>query len=445
MKFFRLSAKSPAENFHNMISKFFRFGKSPIAFLLAGFCGLSIYFASGQTSGNGGAIKPGDYEPNLPIVFLEAKNRIVSEQKVPCTVKISYPKGGESRLTNTLPGVVRIHGASSQMYPKKSFGVTLAAPAPLLGMRESVHWVLNAAFIDRSLMRHKLAYDLFRLLSTPQAKRFASGSRFIEVYLNDRYLGVYLLMERVDRQLLELRTYNSNDVSHACIYKAIDHAANFGHAGNAGYEQREPDPLVKAYWQPLNDFNRFISSAPDAEFFNPKTGIVSRLDLDNAIDFHLLVLVTSNKDGITKNFNLARNAPSAGSLAPRFFFSPWDYDATFGQDWNAHPLHPHLWLSNHLFDRLLSDKSYREKFVARWDQLRGKEFSAKSVQNLIETNARTVGAAARRNAMRWSVGDRYFPIRLSFAEDVAQMKSWMELRVKWLDQEIHRRYGTTTN
>ena len=47
--------------------------------------------------------------------------------------------------------MVRIHGASSQGYPKKSFGVTLDTPARWPGLRESGHWVLNAAFIDRSL------------------------------------------------------------------------------------------------------------------------------------------------------------------------------------------------------------------------------------------------------------------------------------------------------
>ena len=37
-------------------------------------------------------------------------------------------------------------------------------------------------------------------------------------------------------------------------------------------------------------------------------GIAARLDLANAIDFQLLVLLTSNTDGITKNFILARSA-----------------------------------------------------------------------------------------------------------------------------------------
>src|SRR4029079_14450040 len=81
----------------------------------------------------------------LPLVILEAKGRIASEPKIPCTLKVLAPKGSEAREIGPLPATVRFHGASSQMYPKKSFGLTLDAPARLLDLRESPHWVLNAA------------------------------------------------------------------------------------------------------------------------------------------------------------------------------------------------------------------------------------------------------------------------------------------------------------
>jgi hypothetical protein len=380
-----------------------------------------------------------NFEPNLAIVFLEAKEPIVSERKVPCTVKMILPKGAGSENTEALTGVVRFHGASSQMYPKKSFGITLDAPVRWLGMRESAHWVLNAAFVDRSLMRHKLSYDLFRSLSASNAPRFAAASRFIELNLNGKYHGAYLLMERVDRAMFELRRYDSNAPHHACIYKAVDHAANFDRLGHAGYEQREPDPLTGEYWGPLDRFNRFVSSAKEAEFFDPDKGIPARLDLENTIDFHLLVLLTSNIDGIDKNLILARDAPVTNAPLPRFFFAPWDYDATFGRNWNATRVEPTAWLSNHLFDRLLSDAAYRKKFATRWKQLREKEFSVQNIQRIIDENVRALGDAAKRNTIRWRTLNGPYPDRLAFEEDVAQMKEWMAARLQWLDEEIERR------
>ena len=375
---------------------------------------------------------------NLPIVFLEAKETIVSDRKVPCTVRMTLPPGTPDEPV-AVSGVVRIHGATSQGYPKKSYALTLETPVPWLGMRASTHWVLNAAFVDRSLMRHKLSYDLFRSLSAGEAKRYAVESRFVEVHLNDEYNGAYLLMERVDRALLELRSYDSNAPSPACIYKAEDHNANFSQPGHAGYEQRQPDPMVKQFWQPLDDFNQFVSRASDAEFHDPQKGIATQVDLDNAIDFHLLVLVTSNLDGITKNFILARDAVMPNAPAPLLFFAPWDYDATFGRNWDATRVDATAWLSNRLFDRLHGETAFQKKFAARWKQLREREFAVATIHRLIEDNARTLGDAAQRNATRWRTLEGPYPDRLTFEQDLAQMKEWIVARVKWLDAEIERR------
>ena len=377
-------------------------------------------------------------ETNLPLVLLEAKQPIVRDPRVPCRARMVLPAGIPG-ATGSISGVVRIHGGVSQSYPKKSYALTLETPVPWLEMRKSAHWVLNAAFVDRSLMRHKLSYDLFRSLSAAGGKHYSAESRFVEVFLNGKYNGAYLLMERVDRALLELSRYDSNAPSHACIYKAVDHAANFSQPGHAGYEQREPDADVKAYWGPLDEFNQFVSRAPDAEFHAPEQGIATRLDIDNAIDFHLLVLLTSNGDGITKNFIFARDAVVTNAPAPRFFFAPWDYDATFGRDWDATRVDLTAWLSNHLFDRLHGEAAFRKKFAARWQQLRAREFSVATIHRLIDENARTLGDAARRNAVRWRTLDGPYPDRLTFEEDLAQMKQWVVSRVKWLDAEIERR------
>jgi spore coat protein H len=260
----------------------------------------------------------------------------------------------------------------------------------------------------------------------------------VELFLDGHYHGVHLLMERVDGKLLELRSYSSNDVTHACLHKAIDHAANFAQAGHAGYDQREPDPIAQPYWQPLDDLTTFVSSAPDTEFFRSEGGIGARLDLDNAIDFHLLVLVTGNGDGITKNYFLARNGQASGPVRQRFFFVPWDYDGTFGRNWDGNPFPHTAWLSNHLFDRLLGHAPYRARFAARWKRLRAREFSAQAIQRMIDDNVRTLGEAARRNVVRWPTTGEGYPDELSFEEDIAQMKSWIGARIQWLDAELSK-------
>lgn len=375
---------------------------------------------------------------NLPVLDIRSTEPIRSGETVPCVVLLAEP---EPNAVTDLKGKVRFHGASSQMYPKKSFALTLDSPASWLGLREGRGWVINAAFVDRSLMRHKLSYDLFRALSTPDAKRFSSASRFVEVALKGRYHGVYLLMERVDAGLLQLQRFDGDAKSHACIYKAEDHAANFTTPGHWGYEQREPSPEVMEYWKPLDSLNAFVSRAPDDEFFDPEKGIAARMDMDNAIDFHLLVLMTCNKDGIDKNFIIARDASRADKPRPRFFFVPWDYDATFGRSWDASRLSPERWLSNHLFDRLLGNDTYRRKYMARWRELRQGTFAVTNIARMMDENVAALGVAAKRNEQRWDTYNGPYPDQLTFEEDVKEMKAWLVVRHRWMDRQLARLTG----
>lgn len=375
---------------------------------------------------------------NLPVIRLEAKEAIKSDVRVACSALLSLPNGQTVSDATARPAQIKFRGASSQGYEKKSFALKLDKETSWLGMGKNREWVLNAAFVDASMMRHKLSYDLFRAMGTTTAPRFAAASRFVEVELNGRYHGVYLLMQPVDDLLAGLPTAAKSDVIPAGIYKAVDHSANFAQPGHDGFEQRQPDPAVQESWGPLDDLYRFVSQAPDKDFFDPTKGISSRMDMDNAIDFHQLVLVTSNLDGITKNYNLVRHAVTATNPNPKFFFVPWDYDATFGRNWDGSRVDAKAWLSNRLFDRLLGNVEYKAKYAQRWKALRSSLFTAENLCRMMDENVATLGPAALRNEKRWKNLNYANPRELTSTYDVVEMKRWVPLRLEWLDAELTR-------
>lgn len=375
---------------------------------------------------------------NLPLIRLDTKEAIKSDVRVGCQATLSMPAGQGGGDASARQAQIKFRGASSQGYEKKSLALKLDQAANWLGLGTNREWVLNAAFIDASMMRHKLSYDLFRSMGTPSAPRFAAASRFVEVELNGRYHGAYLLMQPVDDLLVGLPPADKSDATPAGIYKAVDHAANFGQPGHEGFEQRHPDPAIKESWGPLDKLNRFVSQAPDKDFFDPTQGITSLLDMDNAIDFHLLVLLTSNLDGITKNYNLVRPAATATSPRPKFFFVPWDYDATFGRNWDGSRVDAKAWLSNRLFDRLLAHPDYKAKYAARWKELRSKVFTTENLTHMMDENLADLGEAALRNEKRWKKLDYANPRELTCAYDVGQMKRWVPRRLEWLDAELAR-------
>jgi spore coat protein H len=378
---------------------------------------------------------PIDFEPNIPVLLIETKSSLQLGETAPAKISIKYPKASGWHDASALKAQLKYHGAVSLGFDKKSMGFKLDDPLSIAGMAERSHWVLNAAFIDRSMMRHKLSYDLFASMSSPGKKRHAAPSRFVEVYFNGKYRGAYLLMERIDRQLLGLRKFRADDAEHACIYKSVDHSAVFNQEGHWGYEQHEPDPKQKPYWEPLDKMNGFANRSDDAAFFDPKTGMVSRLDLSDAMDFHLHLLMVCNQDSPTKNFVIARDGAKTAP-APPFFFVPWDNDATFGRNWDGGRVSPQGWLSNYLYDRLLKNPDYRKRFVERWAELRKKQFSVDALDKTIDGNVHILGPAAQRNEARWREQSRWIPDNLTFEQDIAQMHAWVRARLDYLDHTI---------
>lgn len=371
-------------------------------------------------------------DPEPPVWRITAAGPIAADPKVACTVRLAAD-------APALAAQIKVRGSTSQIYDKKSFALKferLLAPFDLPAADE---WILNAAFVDCSLMRHKLSYDLFRAMGGPGRPRIAAQSRFVEVELNGRYHGAYLLMQPVSGRMLDFPPAGPTDRTPGVLYKAVDHAANFGAPGHAGFDAREPDPAKGQVWAPLDELNRFVSQSSDRDFLDPTEGIGRRLDLGNALDFHLLVLLTSNVDGITKNYYLARPAATADEPRPRFRFVPWDYDATFGQSWDGSRLGAKEWLSNRLFDRLWADPATRAALHRRWRELRAGPFQTEAIAALIDENTRALGPASRRNEQRWKKIDYAAPRELTFEEDVRRMKAWVAERLAWLDAEIARR------
>ena len=104
------------------------------------------------------------------------------------------------------PVNLKPRGYTSRRYPKRSLTVeTMDAEGdevdvPLLGMPAERDWVLYAPYIDKTMLRDVLAYEL-----SNKTGHYASRTRFVEVFINEstnqlaraHYAGVYVLEEKV--------------------------------------------------------------------------------------------------------------------------------------------------------------------------------------------------------------------------------------------------------
>ena len=89
---------------------------------------------------------------------------------------------------------VKLHGFTSLSVPKKTYQVDFSKEQDLLGMGSALHWIFQANAYDKSYMRNKLAYEMFRGMTSG----YAVESVFADVYFNGEYAGNYLICEKVE-------------------------------------------------------------------------------------------------------------------------------------------------------------------------------------------------------------------------------------------------------
>ena len=115
---------------------------------------------------------------------------------------------------------IKVRGNSTALADKKAYNITFNKKKDLFGLSSAFDgtgagakkWSLLANAFDKSLIRNKLALDLNTAFGIP----FTSQSRFVDLYLNGRYMGNYLLVESVeagtDRVNIDSENPESDDI-----------------------------------------------------------------------------------------------------------------------------------------------------------------------------------------------------------------------------------------
>ena len=251
---------------------------------------------------------------------------------------------------------------------------------------------LNNNVMDPSMLREALSYELFREAGVP-----ASRTGWARLYLtvdgqaDRKYLGLYLLVEQVDKRFLK-RVYGS---SKGLLVKPSTFGA-FRYFGDdwekyaaAYFPKTEPLP---AQQRRLIDFALLVQTAADVEF---EAAINDYLDMDEFLSFLAVNVILSNLDSFlagTQNY-YAYLEPTSN----RFQLLPWDLDISFG----AFPLlgtpdsrrdlsvdRPQVGEgSNRLIERVLSIPIYKQAYHARVEQLMDTIFDEKKMRSQIDTAA----------------------------------------------------------
>ena len=85
-------------------------------------------------------------------------------------------------------------GNATWNYNKHPYSLTLSADGDLLGMGAATNWVLLANASDETNLNNKLVFDL----ASRVGFEWSPESKWVDLYLNGEYNGLYLLTEKVE-------------------------------------------------------------------------------------------------------------------------------------------------------------------------------------------------------------------------------------------------------
>ncbi len=381
------------------------------------------------------------YISKLPLIAVETTHTIQDTPK-----KVAQFKYANNKVSiDTIVGIEH-RGNLSLTFPKKSYDIefwndslqkkTFRVKLPKLGTNDD--WILDGLYNEPLRLRSYIGLKLWLSIHTPhyitKEPKAKSGAdiRFVELFLNSKYQGVYLLSQQVDRDLLKLKKVENNSVKGE-LFKATSYegapafknapAFNnlFPHWG--GYQIKYPVINYKGYWENLHYFTDFVIHSSSSDF---KTSIEKHFDIPNAIDYFLLVNLLRATDNLGKNFFVAKydqNMP--------YFKIPWDLDGVLGtiQDGKRIPTTDDI-LSNGLFDRLLAENpsEYKNKLKYRWLELRKNQFSNDSLFNAVDETYKRLkkNKIYERESLIW-------PSQKPYDDHLEYMKNWLTQRLFYLD------------
>ena len=326
---------------------------------------------------------------------------------------------------------IKRRGGYSYRYPKFSYELDFENNISLLNLPKDDDWILNANYIDKTFLRHVISYELF---SEMNQNNVSPSTRYLELYLNNDYKGLYVLMQKLDKSTLMI---NSKDTSSFIFkephifrknYDAIKNSKshNFNQQTYPEFEASSKSFVL----QQLRGL--FLQKEPLSQ-----SEFKLFFDLDNVLDWHLLLLITNNQDGILKNFYLYK----IDERTP-IRFSPWDYDHSFGRDGDNElnmDERPVNLSRSIMFKKLLECDWYKIQLKEKWEYYNQINLLSKEgLRNRILQKSDLVRDAVIKNVALWSADSRFFYDQNNFDQEIEIMLEFINQRHERLNNIFNK-------
>ena len=355
--------------------------------------------------------------------------------------------------------LINIRGRSSREFDKKSYRITLIYDdginnnQSVMGMDAHHEWVLHGPFLDKSLVRNYMWYNI-----AGEMMEYAPNVRFCEVVIDGSYQGLYLMTESItkgyddSRLSMEVKKKGNSFSGYVLrvndIYPFEETTSVIHDYGNYSYVARIPVEVI--YPGTVNqteemrraielEFSAFEKALYSYDYDSEDYGYTQWIDVPSFVDYYILNEFVCNID--------------AGRLSTYFYkdtsgkykICVWDFNNACDNYMELHVnLHDFDTQNRLLYHMLCRDEDFTEAIITRYKELRQSVLSEEYLMNYIDQTIAYLGPAIERNFAKWgySFQAEYSLLKgedreiCSYDEAISQLKEFLIERGNWMDQNI---------
>ena len=363
------------------------------------------------------------------------------------TSKDEYVKEATFTLTTSTgeldySGVTNIKGRGNSTWgaPKKPYAIKLDEKASLMSLPKDKSWVLLANYYDPTLLRNAVAFFMGNELSNLD---YTPHFNFVNLTLNGQYQGIYQLGEKIkiskdrvnvgdDGFLLEIDAkYSADDIIFWC--KKLQAPINI----------KEPDVVEGD--DNYNYVNNFVFTSENVllsdSFLDENTDYQQYYDIDSFVDWYLINEIAKNRDAIFFS-SCYMSLERGGKLK----MGPlWDFDVAFGnyffEDNNTNEIHNSVegfWVRYGLWiNRMFEDPSFVDMVKTRFNFYFD---NRETIYKYIDSEAEYISEFIVDENKHWgllsSPESENNVVIAAYNKEVEKLKSWLELRFQWLNDNL---------
>lgn len=358
------------------------------------------------------------------------------DTKIPAKMQLW---GESSPTSEVIDLTIKGRGNSSWLYmPKKSYKIELSSKNNLLGMPKDRDWALISNYADKTLMKNYLMYHL----SSKLGAFYSPRCEFVELFLNNEYLGVYLLTETIKVGINRVNIPKNNAsyiIEKTESYQEKDqliYPKSTNGSDSTRFKVHYPKNASKEALSTIKNHIEFFEEYLTKNKFGQDCHIDQWININEYTKYYWVQELSKNPDAATYS-SIFFSWKKGGTIT----MGPvWDFDLAFG-GYNKETISQSSeWLikKGYWHHSILKDTIVARARINFWKD--NKQIFFETI-NTADSIFSILNKAASNNFRKWNVlqSTKYIYHRhsyKSYKDAVDDLKSWIQNRLEWIDREL---------